>query len=55
MAAKPSLLKIYQCQNCRAVFKDEAGKEEHGRDDVAHQKYREYELEEYLTRFLMAA
>jgi rubredoxin len=53
MATMAWLLKIYQCQNCHAVFKDETGKEEHGRGDPTHQKYREYELDEFLTRFLM--
>ena len=47
-------MKIYQCLNCRAVFKNEDDKEAHS-SDAAHQKIREYELEEFLTRFLVAA
>jgi hypothetical protein len=48
-------LKIYQCQNCRAIFRHELDREEHGKNDASHQKYNEYELDEFLTRFLVAA
>lgn len=49
------MLKIYQCESCHSVFIHELDRQEHGRDDASHQKYREYELEEFLTRFLEAA
>ena len=48
-------MKIYQCTNCHAVFKSETDKEAHTDSDAAHQNIREYELEEFLTRFLVAA
>jgi hypothetical protein len=48
-------MKIYQCVNCHAVFKNETDKDAHAAGDEAHQKIREYELEEFLTRFLVAA
>ena len=48
-------MKIYQCMNCHSVFKNEADRDSHGENDPAHQKMREYELEEFLTRFLVAA
>jgi hypothetical protein len=47
-------MKIYQCVNCHAVFKSESDKDAHAAGDEAH-KIREYELEEFLTRFLVAA
>lgn len=48
-------MKIYQCQKCNMVFRHEADKEEHGASDPSHQSYREYELEAFLTRFLVAS
>ena len=48
-------MKIYQCMNCHSVFKNEADRDSHGENDPTHQKMREYELEEFLTRFLVAA
>lgn len=47
-------MKIYQCQKCNRVFRHEADREEHSRNDDYHQSYREYELETFLTRFLVA-
>lgn len=48
-------MKIYQCQNCHAVFRSEDDKDAHASSDASHQKIREYELEEFLTRFVAAA
>lgn len=48
-------MKIYQCMNCHAVFRSESDKEAHGAIDPAHIEMREYELEDFLTRFLVAA
>jgi hypothetical protein len=48
-------MKIYQCIYCHAVFKNETDKDAHAAGDEAHQKIREYELEDFLTRFLVAA
>jgi hypothetical protein len=48
-------LKIYQCESCHAIFRHESDKQEHGKNDVSHQKCQEYELEEFLTRFLVAS
>lgn len=50
-----NLMKIYQCQNCNMVFRRESDRDNHGKSDASHQKYREYELEEFLTRFLVAS
>lgn len=47
-------MKIYQCQKCNRVFRHEADKEEHCMNGSSHQSYREYELEAFLTRFLVA-
>lgn len=41
--------------NCHAVFRSESDKEAHGAIDPAHIEMREYELEDFLTRFLVAA
>lgn len=48
-------MKIYQCTNCHSVFRSESDRDAHAASDDAHQKMREYELEEFLTRFLVAA
>ena len=48
-------MKIYQCTKCNAVFRNESDRDEHAGADEAHQKMREYELDEFLTRFLVAA
>ena len=48
-------MKIYQCQNCNMVFRRESDRDDHSKVDASHQKYREYELEEFLTRFLVAS
>ncbi len=48
-------MKIYQCLDCHSVFKNEADKVDHANSDGSHQKIREYDLEEFLTRFLVAA
>jgi hypothetical protein len=48
-------MKIYQCMNCRAVFKNESDKDAHSGSNQDHQQIREYELEEFLTRFISAA
>jgi hypothetical protein len=37
------------------VFKNESDRDAHAQSDEAHQKMREYELEEFLTRFVAAA
>lgn len=50
-----AILKIYQCMNCHAVFRTEADRDAHASSDKDHQKMREYELEEFLTRFIVAA
>jgi hypothetical protein len=51
----PNIMKIYQCQNCNMVFRRESDRDDHSKVDASHQKYREYELEEFLTRFLVAS
>jgi hypothetical protein len=48
-------LKIYQCASCHAVFRSETDKDAHADIDAGHQEMREYELDEFLTRFLVAA
>jgi hypothetical protein len=48
-------MKIYQCTNCHAVFRNESDRDAHAGGDEAHQKMREYELEEFLNRFIVAA
>jgi hypothetical protein len=48
-------MKIYQCINCHAVFKSETDRDAHAGGDEAHNKIREYELDEFLTRFLATA
>jgi hypothetical protein len=48
-------MKIYQCSNCHSVFKNETDRDAHAGSDAAHQKMREYELEEFLNRFIAAA
>jgi hypothetical protein len=48
-------MKIYQCLNCHAVFRSESDRDAHAGGDASHQKMREYELEEFLTRFIAAA
>lgn len=48
-------MKIYQCLKCRSVFKNESDMDAHISTDAADHQVREYELEEFLTRFLVAA
>ena len=48
-------MKLYQCTNCHAVFRSESDKDAHSSIGPAHVEIREYELEEFLTRFLVAA
>ncbi len=53
----PQSLKIYyQCQNYSMIFRHESDKEAHSRnDDISDQRYREYELEEFMIRSLVAS
>jgi hypothetical protein len=37
------------------IFRHESDKEAHSRNDMSGQRYREYELEEFMTRFLVAS
>jgi len=49
-------LKIYyQCQNYNMIFRHESDKEAHSRNDISDQRYREYELEEFMIRCLVAS
>lgn len=48
-------MKIYQCQSCHAAFKNETDSDAHAGNDPENHQIREYELEEFLTRFLASA
>jgi hypothetical protein len=48
-------MKLFQCKTCHAVMRYEADKEEHSKIEASHRGYNEYELDEFLTRFLVAA
>ena len=48
-------MKIYQCTNCHAVFRSESDRDAHAGGDETHKQMREYELDEFLTRFIVAA
>lgn len=47
-------MKLYVCQNCDAVLKSDLDAQDHSRNN-AHGNYREYELEDFLTRFVAQA
>ena len=49
-----SVMKLFQCKTCHAVLRYESDKEEHKKGTM-HDGYNEYELEEFLTRFLVTA
>jgi len=48
-------MKLFQCNACHAVLRHESAKEEHSQIGSSHTSFREYELDEFLTRFLVAA
>jgi hypothetical protein len=37
------------------IFRHESDKEAHSRNDMSDQRYQEYKLEEFMTRFLVAS
>lgn len=45
-------LKLYQCVACKANFLSESDWAMHSNYNENHRVYNEYELEEFLTRFL---
>jgi hypothetical protein len=47
-------MKLYVCQSCDAVSRSDIDAQHHSMNN-AHQNYREYELEDFLTRFLAQA
>jgi uncharacterized C2H2 Zn-finger protein len=47
-------MKLYICRNCDAVFKSDPDAQTH-RVNSAHKEFQEYELEDFLTRFLTHA
>ena len=47
-------MKLYICQNCDSVSKSDVDAKNHSVSN-AHGNYREYELEDFLTRFLAQA
>lgn len=49
------IMKLFQCRTCHSILRYEADKEEHSKVGVSHQGFNEYELEEFLTRFLVTA
>jgi len=48
-------MKLFQCKTCHAILRYEADKEIHGKIGASHNGYNEYELDEFLTRFLVTA
>jgi rubredoxin len=46
-------MKLFQCKNCHAILRYEADKEEHS--NACQHGFDEYELEEFLTRFVVTA
>ena len=47
-------MKLYICRNCDAVFRSDPDMRDHSRNN-AHEEFQEYELEDFLTRFLTHA
>jgi hypothetical protein len=47
-------MKLFQCKTCHAVLRYESDMEEHVKGTM-HDSYNDYELEEFLTRFLVTA
>jgi len=47
-------MKLYICQSCDAVSKSDLDAQHHSRNN-AHMNYHEYELEDFLTRFIAQA
>jgi hypothetical protein len=47
-------MKLYICRNCDAVFRSDPDMLAHRRNN-AHEEFQEYELEDFLTRFLVHA
>jgi hypothetical protein len=52
--ARTCTMKLYVCQSCDAVSRSDLDAQHHSRSN-AHANYREYELEDFLTRFLAQA
>jgi len=48
-------MKLFQCKACHTIFRHEVDKEEHSKIEATHTGYNEYELDEFLTRFLVTA
>jgi hypothetical protein len=44
-------MKLYICQSCDAVSRSDLDAQDHSKNN-SHEKYREYDLEDFLTRFL---
>jgi hypothetical protein len=47
-------MKLFVCQGCDAVFRSDPDVQSHSASS-AHGSYKEYELEDFLTRFLVQA
>jgi hypothetical protein len=47
-------MKLYVCRSCDTVSKSDLDAQDHGRSNP-HENYREYDLEDFLTRFLAQA
>jgi hypothetical protein len=47
-------MKLYICRNCDAVFKSDPDVQAHSANN-AHKEFQEYELEDFLTRFIAHA
>lgn len=47
-------MKLYICKSCDAVSKSDLDAQHHSRNN-AHMNYHEYELEDFLTRFIAQA
>lgn len=47
-------MKLYICMNCDAVFKSDPDVQAHSANNT-HKEFQEYELEEFLTRFIAHA
>lgn len=45
-------MKLYICTNCDAVFRSGSDVQNHSTNN-AHKEFQEYELEDFLTRFLV--
>jgi hypothetical protein len=47
-------MKLYKCQSCDAVPRSYLDAQDHSKNN-SHEKYPEYDLKDFLTRFLAQA